>query len=130
MTSFRPSDIPIYCVVQLDSAGTVTVRMNLIAESVANVKAESKVVSTSYTTKNGENRVNFTGRPAGTWVPGRYRADIFIDGKLVRNLVFEIKAPVNITAAARSFQPRRSNKPLPPPRKKSNVPFTAQVANP
>src|ERR1700742_4217485 len=60
-TTFRTTDIPIYCIVQLDSTAPATVKMNLVAESVAGVKADTKVVSTSYTTKDGENRVNFNG---------------------------------------------------------------------
>lgn len=128
-TTFLPTDIPIYCVVQLDSTEPATVKMNLVAESVPGVKADTKVVSTSYTTRNGENRVNFYGRPAGKWVPGRYRAEIFIEGKLVKILSFEVKGPPSIVAASR-FQPpqRKSNKPSPPPRKKPNSPFTAQYS--
>ena len=75
-TVFAPTDIPIYCVVQLDATGSITVKMELIAENVPGVKAQSKVVSTTYTTKKGENRVDFNGRPSGKWVAGRYRSQI------------------------------------------------------
>lgn len=80
-TSFITTDIPIYCVVKLDSATPATVKMNLIAVAVAGVKPETRVVSTTYTTRDSEDRVNFSGRPAGQWVPGRYRVDIFLDGQ-------------------------------------------------
>jgi hypothetical protein len=123
---FLPTDIPIYCIVQLDSLTSATVKMNLVAEQVPGVKAESKVVSASYTTKDGQNRVNFYGRPDGTWAPGKYRADIFIDGKLAKNLQFEIKAPVKAVAASRSFQPGKTAKPKVPVKKKPFIPFTAQ----
>lgn len=127
---FLPTDIPIYCVVQLESAIPTTVKMNLVAENVPGVKADTKVVSTSYTTKDGENRVNFNGRPAGNWVPGKYRAELFVDGKLVRNLTFEIKGQSGSAAASRSFVPN-AQKPKKPialkPRKKSNAPFTADA---
>jgi hypothetical protein len=97
---------------------------------VAGVKPETKVVSTSYTTKDGENRVNFNGRPAGKWVPGKYRAEIFVDGKLAKNLTFEIKAETGSAAASRSFVPnaQNPNKPIAAkPRKKHNAPFTTQA---
>lgn len=83
-TSFITTDIPIYCVVLLDSAQPVKVKMNLVAVAVAGVKAETRVVSTTYTMRENEDRVNFTGRPVGQWVAGRYRVDIFIgDGPAV-----------------------------------------------
>jgi hypothetical protein len=129
-TSFVSTDIPIYCVIQLESAVPTTVKMNLVAENVPGVKPETRVVSTSYTTKDGENRVNFDGRPAGKWVPGKYRADIFIDGKLSKNLTFEIKAQGTPPTGARPFAPaaQKSNKPIAAkPRKKPNAPFTADA---
>jgi hypothetical protein len=83
-TSFITTDIPIYCVVLLDSAQPVKVKMNLVAVAVAGVKAETRVVSTTYTMRENEDRVNFTGRPVGQWVAGRYRVDIFVgDGPAV-----------------------------------------------
>jgi hypothetical protein len=121
---FLPTDIPIYCVVQLDSTTPATVKMNLVAASVPGVKAETKVVSASYTTKDGQNRVNFYGRPDGRWTPGKYRADIFVDGKLAKNLAFEIKVPGRAITAAQSFQPKKTKKPA--PRKKPFMPVTAQ----
>jgi hypothetical protein len=57
------------------------VKMNLVAVNVPGVKAETRVVSTSYTTSDGQDRVNFTGKPQKLWVAGEYRADVFIDGK-------------------------------------------------
>ena len=131
-TAFLPSDVPIYCVVQLESAVPATVKMNLVAENVPGVKTDTKIVSTSYTTKDGENRVSFNGRPAGMWVPGKYRADIFVDGKLEKNLSFEIKAGVKTVASTSSFrsQQGKAAKPAPPPpRKKSNAPFTAVIVD-
>jgi hypothetical protein len=131
-TIFVPTDIPIYCVVQLESAIPATVKMNLVAENVPGVKAETKVVSTSYTTKDGENRVNFNGRPAGRWTPGKYRAEIFIDGKLAKNLTFEIKGQTASAASSGAFapSPRKPAKPVAgKPRKKSSIPFITQAVN-
>jgi len=125
---FLPTDVPIYCVVQLESAVPTTVKMNLVAESVPGVKPETHVVSTSYMTKDGQNRVNFTGKPLGSWPPGRYRAEIFLDGQLTRNLSFEIREAPRQAASAKGFQPQA--KPATKPaasktRKKPSVPFTS-----
>lgn len=90
-SEFSTTDIPIYCVVLLDTQKTVTVKMNFVAVNVAGVKAETKVVTASYTTKDGQNRVNFTGRPEDKWTPGKYRVDIFLDGKAAKTVEFEIK---------------------------------------
>ena len=79
------------------------------------VKAETKVVAASYTTKEGQNRVYFTGRPDGRWTPGKYRVDIFLDGKAATNIAFDIKA--NTINAGNSFRP-----PSKPPSPKAKKP--------
>jgi len=89
---FIVTDVPIFCVVRLHTPGIAAVKMDLIAANVAGVKPGSKVVSTIYTTRSDEDRVNFKGRPQGLWVAGRYRVDIFVDDKKVRNIEFEIKS--------------------------------------
>lgn len=88
---FVTTDVPIYCVVQLNSDQPVTVKMNLVAVSVAGVRAETKVVSTSYLTKEKQNRVNFSGKPYGNWVAGKYRADIFINDALAASRSFMVQ---------------------------------------
>lgn len=98
---FLTTDIPIFCVVQLVSAETATVKLNFVAVKVAGVKPESHVVSVSYTTKEGESRVNFSGRPQGLWVAGRYRADIFIEGKLEQSIEFDIKRAASVNGVTR-----------------------------
>ncbi|MGH9821127.1 MAG: hypothetical protein ACRD43_13260 [Pyrinomonadaceae bacterium] len=120
VNSFSTTDIPIYCVVMLDSATPVTVKMNFVAEKVPGVKAETKVVSVSYTTKDGQNRVNFTGKPAGNWVAGTYRADIFLDGKLAKNISFEIKGGPAKVESATLFQPKTTPKSKVRPVRKKN----------
>jgi hypothetical protein len=100
--------------------------MNLVAASVPGVKADTKVVSTSYTTKDGQNRVNFYGRPDGKWAPGKYRADIFVDGKLATNVQFEVQAPAKAINASRSFQPTKSAPTKAAIKRKPSIPFTAQ----
>ncbi|MBV9216026.1 MAG: hypothetical protein JO053_07595 [Acidobacteria bacterium] len=91
---FTPNDIPIHCVVTLESTASVTVKMNFVAVNVPGVRPDTKVVTTSYTTKQGQNQVNFTGRPYDKWTPGRYRVDIFIDGKPARDVEFTIRGPI------------------------------------
>lgn len=95
--NFLTTDIPIYCVVQLNSPKATTVKMNLVAVNVQGVKAESKVITTSYKTNGKQNRVNFTGRPDGIWTVGKYRIDIYLDDKLATGKTFEIiKSPSEI----------------------------------
>lgn len=93
-TSFVTTDVPIYCVVQLGSAQPTTVKMNLVAVAVRGVKAETKVVSTTYTTKDNQDRVNFSGRPVGPWVAGRYRVDIFVANSPVASREFAVQQAV------------------------------------
>ena len=91
VTTFETTDVPIYCVVKLDSAESVTVKMQLVAVSVTGVKPGTKVVAASYTTKDLQDRVNFTGRPQGNWVAGRYRVDIYVDNVQVASREFAVQ---------------------------------------
>jgi hypothetical protein len=113
---FRTTDVPIHCVVLLDTVGKVTVKMNFVAVKVAGVKPETKVVTASYTTGDRQNKVNFTGTPDGIWTPGRYRVDLFIDGKASKSIEFDIKASTTNVAAASYLKP--PDPPKPPPKKK------------
>ena len=119
-TTFVTTDIPIHCVVQLDSSSPVTVKMNFVAAKVPGVKADTKVVSVSYTTKDGQNRVNFSGKPAGKWVAGSYRVDISVDGRPVKQLDFEIKESGSKVTTAEFFQPKAEPKPKPAVHPKKN----------
>jgi hypothetical protein len=114
VTEFRTTDVPIYCVVLLDSQTKIVVKMNFVAVNVAGVKPETKVVTASYTTKEGQNRVNFTGRPDGKWTPGKYRVDLFLDGKISKNVEFEIKSSGAVggnTSASKYLIPSETPKP-------------------
>jgi len=104
--NFVITDIPIFCVVRFTSPGVAAVKMDLIALNVPGVKGESRVVSTTYTTKETEDRVNFSGRPKGNWVPGRYRADVFVGEKKVRTIEFEIKNSPTESANPTAPQPK------------------------
>ena len=46
-SEFRVTDIPIYCVVLLESNQTAVVKMNFVAVNVAGVKPETKVVTST-----------------------------------------------------------------------------------
>ncbi|HEX9960217.1 MAG TPA: hypothetical protein VGB00_04765 [Pyrinomonadaceae bacterium] len=118
-TSFLTTDVPIFCVVQLNSIKPATVKMNFIAVKVAGVKAETKVVSVSFKTNGRQNRVNFTGKPEGAWIAGNYRVDVFIDGKLAGSRDLEIQKSATANPAVKSFQPKTAAKPkaAKPPRK-------------
>jgi hypothetical protein len=89
--SFGPSDIPIHCVVLLPSAETASVRMNLVVVDVPGVRPDTHVVSTTYVTRDLQDRVNFTGRPQGKWVAGRYRVDIFVNDKRAGSREFTVE---------------------------------------
>jgi hypothetical protein len=108
--SFLTTDIPIYCVVQLDSTQPATVKMNFVAVDVKGVKAETKVITVTYKTNGKQNLVNFKGKPESVWTAGSYRIDIFIDGKLAVGKAFEIKTSPNETRKT----PAQSDNFIPP----------------
>lgn len=122
VTEFQTTDIPIYCVVLLESEAKAVVKMNFVAVNVAGVKPETKVVTASYTTKDGQNRVNFSGKPEGKWTPGKYRVDLFLDGKKVKDLEFDIKIASGNSTAVKYFQPTETPKPKPVKRTGKNQP--------
>ncbi len=88
--NFGTNDIPIFCVVKLDSMKAVTVKLILIAVDVPGVESESDVVTISFKTNGMQDRVNFEGRPQGKWVAGNYRADIYLDDKIAQTIEFDI----------------------------------------
>ena len=115
-STFSPGDVPIHCIVVLSKSDPIAVKMNFVAVEVAGVKPESRVVSAAYTTRQGQDRVFFTGRPDGQWVAGSYRIDIFVDGKLQKGLAFEVKGNA-VPIAVSNFV---SAKPKPKPARKKN----------
>ncbi len=91
VAEFSTTDIPIHCVVMLQSKEPSKVKMVFVAVSVAGVKPETKVVTSAYTTTEGQNIVNFSGRPYGSWTPGKYRVDILINDTLATDVEFLIR---------------------------------------
>jgi hypothetical protein len=111
--SFFTNDVPIYCIVQLNSQTPATVKMNLVAVKVPVVPAGTKVVTISFKTNGKQNQVNFTGRPeTGAWAAGSYRIDIFIDGKPAGSKDFQIqKTAQQIEKEKQSPTPKTDAKP-------------------
>ena len=112
---FLTTDVPIYCVVQLNSTKPAIVKMNLVAVNVQGVKAESRVITVSFKTNGRQDLVNFKGKPDGAWVAGSYRIDVFIDDNLAIGKSFEIKkstSELHQRPAVESFLPPKS-KPKP-----------------
>lgn len=107
---FGPHDIPIHCVVVLSNVQSATVKMELIAVGVAGVKPETKVVSASYITSDFQDRVYFTGSPRGAWVPGDYRADIYINGNLVQKLPFRVRGPAGPAKPGSRADPKQTTR--------------------
>ena len=107
VSSFTVTDIPIHCVVSFDEPKAASVKMIFVAVDVPGVRRDSKVVTTTYTKKASETSVNFTGRPFDRWHAGKYRVDIYIDGKLAADLAFDIRSPA-VPAAGSSFAPAKA----------------------
>ncbi|MDI1243252.1 MAG: hypothetical protein PSX80_15165 [bacterium] len=109
---FATTDIPIHCIVVLAKADPAAVLMNFVAVKVGGVKPDSRIVSSSFATQQGQNRVFFTGRPHGKWTVGSYRIDVFVNDKLEKSLDFEVKS--GALPAASNFAPpsRAPRKPI------------------
>ncbi len=92
--SFVTTDVPIHCSILLNSMESATVKMNLVVVKATGLKPESKIITVSYKTNGKQNRVNFTTSPEKFWTEGKYRVDIFIDGKISESKEFEITKAV------------------------------------
>jgi hypothetical protein len=114
---FLTTDVPIYCVIQLNSTKPATVKMNFVAVSVPGVKAETRVITVSYKTNGNQDRVSFKGKPEKIWTAGNYRIDIFIDDKLALGKSFEIKkSPLETPKTPVKTQNFVTPKPKPKPK--------------
>ena len=107
---FFTTDIPIYCIVMLKTIKPTLVKMELFTQKVPGFKSNYLVIKTSYTTKEGQNRVTFTGRPDGVWKAGTYRINISINGDLKKSIDFSVKAKsIEITQKARRKPSAKKN---------------------
>jgi hypothetical protein len=114
---FTVKDIPIHCIIQLNSTKATTVKMIFVAVNVKGVKPETKIITTSYTTNGKQNKVRFSGTPEKIWFVGTYRVDIFLDGKLTQSKELEIEKSAIETTQINTFQPTAKPKPAKKPRK-------------
>lgn len=113
---FKTTDFPIHCQITLDSVKSSAVKMNLVAVTVAGLKAETKIMTVSYKTNGEQNIVNFRGSPNKSWLSGKYRVDIFVDDKLAGKKEFEIeKSP--LPAGQTNFTPPKPKPKTKPKRK-------------
>ncbi|HMS43434.1 MAG TPA: hypothetical protein PKE69_24605 [Pyrinomonadaceae bacterium] len=90
---FLTNDKPLLFCVKLNSLKPTTVKMLLVAVDVKGIKPETKSVTISFTTNGKQNIVNFRANPEGSWLAGKYRADIYINNKLAANKEFMIEKP-------------------------------------
>jgi len=113
-SEFAVTDIPIHCVVVLRQPGVVDVKMNFVAVSVAGVKRDTRVVTAGYTTTPAQDRINFTGRPAGKWITGEYRVDLFVNWVAAGSLALQIKATAGtlVPAGIAKIPAARRRKPI------------------
>ncbi len=109
---FYTNDIPIYCVVQLNSRASATIKMNFVAVKVPSIKAETKIFTVSYKTNGRQNQVYFTGTPDDVWTAGDYRIDLFVDGKAAGSKDFQIqKTTAEIEKEKQNPKPKTETKP-------------------
>lgn len=108
--SFVTTDVPIHCIIQLNSSKSTAVKMNLVAVKANGLKSGESVVVVNYKTNGNQNRVRFNASPDdGVWGAGKYRVDILLNGKLNKSVEFEIQ---------KSSQADRQNLPKFAPRRK------------
>jgi len=108
---FTTTDVPIHCLVQLASTKAVLVKMNFVAVKTPGLKPETKVVTVSYKTNGKQISVNFTASPETVWAAGKYRVDIFLDGKIAKSLEFEIKKSPKEISKEKQPQPKTKSQP-------------------
>lgn len=88
---FGTKDVPIYCYIDLNSHKPTLVKMEFIAVKAKGLRPDTKIVTVSYKTKNGENSISFNASPAKIWAVGDYRVDVFLDGKIAASKEFKIE---------------------------------------
>lgn len=109
-SKFYTTDVPIYCIVRLNSAKSVNVKINIVVVKADEYKTETKIISVSYTTKENQNGVTFNASPEKMWSAGTYRIDILINGKVAESLSFEIEKRATETENKTKFAPNGKTK--------------------
>jgi len=103
---FTTTDVPIHCFIGLNSMKAAAVKMNFVAVKADGLRPETKIVTVSYKTNGKQDGVNFNASPETIWAAGKYRIDIFLDGKLVKSLEFEIKKSTKEIVKDKQPQPK------------------------
>ena len=106
VSGFVSTDVPIHCLIDLSAPAAVTIKMNFVAVKAVGLKAETKIVTAGYTTTESQNRVRFNAAPDGIWPVGKYRIDIFLNGKPAKSLEFEIEKSAAESGAAGNSLPK------------------------
>lgn len=107
---FYTTDIPLYCIIRLNSDKSANVKMNIVAVKANEYKPETKVITVSYTTKENHNKVIFNASPEKVWSAGNYRVDILINGKIADSLSFDIEKKATETKNKTKFAPNNKTK--------------------
>ena len=107
---FYTTDVPLYCVIQLNSDKSANVKMDIVAVKANGYKPEAKVITVSYTTKENHYKVIFNASPEKVWSAGTYRVDISINGKIADSLNFEIEKKATETKIKTKFAPNNNTK--------------------
>ena len=87
---FKPSDRKIYGVIIFDRIFVGNARGVWTAISAKGIPANSKFLDNS-TGKVRMDRAHFSAALPKNWPVGRYKLDIYLDGKLMRTLPFSIQ---------------------------------------
>lgn len=92
VTGFDEKDVPIHCLIELNSTTAVAVQLKLVAVKADGLKPGTNVVTINYKTNGRQSKVNFNASPGeDLWAPGSYRFDVLLDGKPAASQNFEIK---------------------------------------
>lgn len=109
--SFLTTNKILHFRIQLSSQKSASVKMILVAADVKGLKAETKSVTVTYKTNGKQTVVNFNATPEDAWLAGKYRVDIFIDGKLADKKEFEIQSAQKVQKEQSPTKPDEKTKP-------------------
>ena len=108
--NFSTADKILHFRIGLSSRKPAMIKLILAATDVGEIKPETTFVTVSYRTNGRQNVVNFSASPEDVWLAGKYRADIFVDGKLAAKKEFEIRAAAQKTEKEKQSPPKIDKK--------------------
>lgn len=89
-TVFRPDDFTVYCIVDLANAPSDTVVKSVwTAVDVEGVDANTLIDEVSLT--SGDARVTFNLTNNQPWPLGKYKVDLYLNGKFNRTLEYQVR---------------------------------------